>query len=423
MSVELEVHQLNAVEKGPALLRKHRLLYLIFYMRKGKTLTSLFICDQCLKNTPDAHVLFVTESEPIPSIKSDYALMENPSFGLTVINYESLHKVDKLKFNILIVDESHRLGTYPKPNTYAVALKKMAAYKAVIYLSATPTPETGSQIYHQLDISTYSPFKQWPTFYLWAQEFVKIRLKKMPGREIREYDDCDKNKTWPYVAPFSLTVGEKEGSKLTEIKEHVIEVRMSAKTVSIYNALKYHKIYINDEGKAAIANSGGELDSKFSQICSGTIKYDETIAGTIYEPGEIIDTSKAELIKQKFEGQKIAILYRFVAEGEMLKQFFPNYTQDWQEFQNRTDLIYIKQIRSARVGIRLDSADAIVMFNIEHSALSYIQGMARGQSMFREKPMPVYWIFSNLGVEAAIYKNLKENKSEMTSFYYADSTN
>src|SRR5688572_7406107 len=170
--MQLKTHQVEAVTKGVSMLRRNRILFLIFWMRKGKTLTSLSICDECLRHTENARVLFISELNPLPSIRSDYEMMDSPSFELVTVNYESVHKHLKEKYNIIIIDECHKIGQYPKPGVYGKRVKQICENKAVIYLSATPTPESGSQIYHQLWVSTYSPFAKWTNFYLWAREFV-----------------------------------------------------------------------------------------------------------------------------------------------------------------------------------------------------------------------------------------------------------
>ena len=67
---------------------------------------------------------------------------------------------------------------------------------------------------------------------------------------------------------------------------------------------------------------------KMHQMYSGTVKF---------ESGNsmIIDTSKAEFIKQNFEGCKIGIFYKFKEEYEALKQVFGDeLTTDLDEFND-----------------------------------------------------------------------------------------
>ena len=134
-------------------------------VRTGKTLTSLGIAEKMFMN----NVLFITKKKAISSIENDYKLL-SPKFKLIVINYESLHKIPNLKWDMIVCDEAHSLGAFPKPNKRAKAVKDII-YKTrakVILLSGTPTPESYSQIYHQIYGIPSNPFSDCVNFYKFA---------------------------------------------------------------------------------------------------------------------------------------------------------------------------------------------------------------------------------------------------------------
>lgn len=397
-------------------------------MRKGKSLTSLSICDRVLVNTPNAKVLFISEIEPLKSVRSDHAKMGGTCFELVCMNYESLHKLftdktkktRKEKYHIIIIDECHKIGGYPKPGVWAQMIKILCEGTAVMYLTATPTPESGSQMFHQLWVSPYSPFAKWPTFYIWAKEFVNITIENIRGVPHNNYDGADLKKILTYLGHITITVGIDEGedAELSKIEEKIFEVDVSKRCADTYREMKANKIVYGPNGLVSISNSGGELDNKLAQIASGTLRFAETVKGPCEAVAVVLDTAKADFIRSYFFGQKIAVIYRYIAEGDLLKKYFPNYTEDWREFNERTDLTFIKQIRSARVGIDLRTADWLVMYNVEESSISHIQGMARGQSMFRKEASKVAFIFSKLGIEQKIYKSVKA-KNINTEMHYA----
>ena len=97
-------YQTNIINKGCEVLSKHNLLYLAMEVRTGKTLTALGICQNLNCN----NVLFVTKKKAISSIVSDYKMLD-PNYYLEVINYESLHKITRKPWDIIIVDEAHSL--------------------------------------------------------------------------------------------------------------------------------------------------------------------------------------------------------------------------------------------------------------------------------------------------------------------------
>ena len=106
--IVLREYQKEIVSKGINTLERHKIVYLSMEVRTGKTLTALSIA-RGYKS-----VLFVTKKKAISSIQNDYNLLD-PNYDIVIINYESLHKV-KGYFDLVIVDEAHGLGSFPKPS-------------------------------------------------------------------------------------------------------------------------------------------------------------------------------------------------------------------------------------------------------------------------------------------------------------------
>ena len=158
-----------------------------------------------------------------------------------------------------------------------------------------------------------------------------------------------------------------------------------------------------------MADTAVKLQQKIHQLCSGTIKYED---GTT----QIIDNSKALFIKEKFKDNKIAIFYNFVAELDMLKQTFGNkLTTDLDEF-NTTDKWIALQIVSGREGISLAKADALIMLNIQFSAVSYFQSKDRLTTKDR-LVNNVFWIFSKDGIEQNIYNAVSKKLDYTNSIF------
>jgi hypothetical protein len=165
-------------------------------------------------------------------------------------------------------------------------------------------------------------------------------------------------------------------------------------------------------GKTIVADTAVKLQQKIHQLSSGTIKYDD---GSI----QIIDNSKALFIAEKFKDYKIAIFYNFVAELEMLKQTFGNKLTTDLEVFNSTDKWIALQIVSGREGISLAKADALVMFSIQFSAVSYWQSKDRLTTKDR-KENNVFWVFSENGIETKIYKRVMKKLDYTSSTFKND---
>ena len=163
--MEFRNYQKEIIEKASDVLIKNGMVYLAMEVRTGKTLTSMGICEYLGAES----VLFVTKKRAIRDIEVD-ALMFSPVYSLNIINYESLHKLDpNLKFDTIICDEAHSMGAFPKPSKRAKQIKELVRKNGcrVILLSGTPTPESFSQMYHQVWSHPANPFSHYKNFYAW----------------------------------------------------------------------------------------------------------------------------------------------------------------------------------------------------------------------------------------------------------------
>ena len=103
-------YQSEIIDKAFDVLVKYGFVYLSMQVRTGKTLTAMGTAQKLGVD----NMLFVTKKKAISSIEDDYKLL-SPKFHLTVINYESLHKVAG-KYECIVLDEAHGMGAYPKPS-------------------------------------------------------------------------------------------------------------------------------------------------------------------------------------------------------------------------------------------------------------------------------------------------------------------
>ena len=400
----LRDYQIEIANKGVEILTNNNLVYLAMEVRTGKTITSLEIA----KLYGAKNVLFLTKKKAIKSILSDYNKF-GYTFNINVINNESLH-LDTGNYDLIISDEHHRCGTYPKPNKVTKLIKQRFAKLPMIFLSGTPHPESFSQIYHQFWISAYSPFYQWNTFYKFASVFVNITQKNFGYAKINDYSDCNYDKIKPFMEHLFITYTQQQAGFTTEVKENVLRVKMSDYTYSLIERLKKDKV-IQGKNEVILADTSVKLMSKLHQLYSGTVKF---------ESGEtmVIDNSKAIYIKDKFK-DKIAIFYKFKAEYYALKTIYGNeLTEDLNEF-NTTNKSIALQIVSGREGISLSNAKYLVYYNIDFSSLSYWQSRDRLTTMNRLSN-DIYWIFSENGIEDKIYKAVSNKKNYTLKIFEND---
>ena len=148
MPIEFRDYQKNIINTAVEVIQKKGFVYLAMEVRTGKTLTSLGIAERMGYE----NVLFLTKKKAISSIVKDNEMMCPSSFSLFVINYESMHKLPNIKWDFIILDEAHGMGAFPKPNKRARDVKSIIKKTDcdVCLLSGTPTPESYSQMYHQV---------------------------------------------------------------------------------------------------------------------------------------------------------------------------------------------------------------------------------------------------------------------------------
>ena len=405
--IKFRDYQKKIIVQGSELLILNNFLYLTMEVRTGKTLTSLGIAQ--LLNSKN--VLFVTKKRAISSIENDFTLLR-PDFDLTVINYESLHKVEDVgDFDLVVCDEAHCMGAFPKPNRNSRYIKEVIKHNPyVILLSGTPTPESYSQMYHQVWGIKNNPFKEYSNFYKFAKRFIKLSQLKINGMMINTYKDglidilSEMNK-------YTISYTQKEAGFKVDTKEHILNVRMKDKTYDIAKRLK-KDLVIEGKEETILADTSVKLMMKLHQIYSGTIKF---------ESGKsmIIDLSKAEFINDNFYDKKIGIFYKFKQELAAIKEVYKdNICTDLDTFKN-TDKSIALQIISGREGISLKQAEALVYYNIDFSATSYWQSRDRMTTKERLKS-DVYWIFSEGGMEKDIYKAVIKKKDYTINHFKKD---
>jgi len=397
-TVKWRDYQSDIIGRATNILKSKNFVYLAMEVRTGKTLTSLGICEKVNAE----NVLFLTKKKAIQSISDDYDLLCPVRFSLFTINYESMHKAPNIKWDVIICDESHSLGAFPKPNKRAKGVRDLIVKTGakVVLLSGTPTPESYSQMYHQVYGIKGNPFSTFKNFYRFCDRFVNVTERKINGLMIRDYSNGMQS-ILDAVKPFTISLTQKEAGFVTETTEDVLEVKMLDTTYNLANKLK-KDLVVEGNDEVVLADTPVKLMMKLHQIYSGTVKF---------EGGNsmIVDYSKAEFIKEHFKGKKIGIFYKFKEELNALKKVFGDDLVTELGLFQQTNKHIALQIVSGREGISLKDADCLVYYNIDFSATSYWQSKDRMTTKERLKNK-VYWIFSKGGIESKIYKAVTKKK-------------
>jgi len=402
--MEIRDYQLSISIRAWNKLALYKIVYIAAEVRTGKTIMAL--------NTAKLHgaknVLFLTKKKAITSIENDYKSM-GYDYQLTVINNESIHKI-KGDFDLLISDEHHRNGAFPKPNKITKYIKNHYSHLPMIFLSGTPHPESYSQIFHQFYVSNYSPFTE-KNFYRWADKYVNKKTLYVSYGEAIDYSNANKDLIYKVIANYMITFTQEQAGFTSKVNENVLRVKLKQSTYNLIDLLQ-NDLIIQGKEEVVLADTPTKLLTKLHQLYSGTIKFESGNS-------KVIDYSKAEFIYKKFFGQKIGIFYKFKEEYNALKFIYGDLlTTDLAEFDNSDKCIALK-IVSGREGISLRNAEFLVYYNIDFSAVSYWQSRDRLTTMNRLSN-DVYWIFSENGIEDKIYKAVLNKKDYTTKIFIND---
>jgi len=405
--IKFREYQKKIIVQGAEHLIKNGFVYLAMEVRTGKTLTSLGMC----RLMRDKKVLFVTKKKAISSIESDYDLL-NADFSITIINYESLHKITDRDFNTIILDEAHSMGAFPKPSKRAKQVKEIltAHNPKVILLSGTPTPESYSQMFHQVYGIKNNPFKDYVNFYKFSKRYVNVKQRKINGLYINDYHNGLQS-ILDEMKPHTIAYSQKEAGFKVDTREHTLEVELEPISYKLTAQLK-KTLVVEGKDEVILGDTPVKLMMKLHQLYSGTIKFESGNS-------TVLDYSKAKFIKEKFANKKIGIFYKFKEELNALKEIFgDDLTTELSVFEDTSKSIAL-QIVSGREGISLRKADALVYYNIDFSAMSYWQSRDRMTTKDRLKS-DVYWIFSKGGIEKDIYKAVTKKKDYTVNHFKKD---
>lgn len=448
MNFKLRDYQIELSNNGSETLNRLGIVYYCMEVRTGKSLTALNTIALC----GFKKALFLTKLKAIPSIQDDYNNFGfSDKFTLLVANNESLHKVIDNDFDVVVMDEAHRFGSFPKPAKMTKDFKDRFSKTPVIFLSGTPHPESYSQIFHQFWVSRNSPFLSYGNFYRWfaSMGFVKTEFemgfgvvanysnneasinkfydfkhryiskddpekeeKELVIEDARELDLERMRKSneamMKITEPYFFKYTQADAGFFTTVTEKIIYCKMLDKTIEMAKKLKAKKV-LSGKTETILGDTPVKLMTKVHQLYSGTIKF---------ESGNsmVIDSSKALFIQKTFADKKIAIFYKFKEELILLNDVFKDSLCEDLDTFNSTSKNIALQIISGREGISLKQADCLVYFNIDFSSLSYWQSRDRMSTMDRASN-EVFWIFAKGGIEKQIYNAVVKKKNYTSSIF------
>ena len=361
--MEPRPHQREGAAWALLAVREYGLAYLSWQERTGKTLTALLTVEKSKAKT----CLVITKKKAIPGWQETLAQWEHTT-TFTVINYESVHKIQGV-FDFIILDESHHaISSVGRPSATWKKVYVLTKGKAILYLSATPYAEHLGLVYHQLKLSQWTPFKAYRNFYDWFRMYGIPNLTRTPyglAETYTKYQDELILKSIDHLFNFKTRadVGIEH-----EPQANVVVVPMGALNLDLIKQLTRDSVIdlpMTDE--QIVCDTPMKERSVHYQIEGGTIKTEGGYVRT--------GTDKIDYIKDNYEQEDIVIMAHFIAERTILEKAFPH--------------ARILSSDGHAEGVDLHKVKKLIIYSMSFKTSKYTQRLARQANHNRTNPIVV----------------------------------
>lgn len=400
-------HQVDNANKCWDILKTTGYVYLAGKPRSGKTLTSILVAE---KSSKISSVLVLTKKAAISGwekFTNDSELSLQHKY--TITNYEQAHKLKSKDYQLVIIDESHNLGTLAKPSQRIKTIQKLCYQMPHIHLSGTAIVESPNSIYHQMTISKYTPFAH-RNFYDYFREFGKPYYIKAGGREITQYDKCDIDTLMPIINSFTVYMTQEDAGidKSLQAIDKCHYVQLCDDTRSLYNELQEHNII---DISTSFTVQGMTYWKEYELVCDSVMKLRVSLhmmeSGVAKIDDEYImlgNTEKIDYIKETFgDVEDTGIMCHFVGEQLLLKKHFKNAR------------LYSSSAHAE--GVDLSHLKNFVILSSDYSGSKFIQRRDRIINVKGSNTTTVHHILVKGAISEQVYKRVSKKEDFNNSTY------
>ena len=402
-------HQLEFADKCYKILKEVGYVYLAGKPRSGKTYTAILTAE---KSDKINNVLVLTKKAAISGwhkFIDNNKLLKHTYY---VTNYEQVGTFKSGRFNLklnpddydfVIIDESHNLGTLPKPSNRVKCIRKLCWNMPHMHLSGTAIVESPNSIYHQMCISKYSPFR-YKNFYDFFRVYGKPYYIKAAGRDIAQYDKY-KPELLPLIDEFTVYMTQEDAGISEDMQAndviHYVELKDSTK--QLYNKLQKDNIIeisldtSTNKSVKLVCDSTMKLRTSLHMLESGVAKVgDEYI--------EIGNKEKIDYVLSRFgDRNDTGIMCHFIGERNMLRRYF------------RFASIYSSNAHSE--GVDLSHLKNFVIFSSDYSGSKFIQRRERIINTEGSNTLEVHHILVKGAISEQVYKRVSKKQDFNNSTY------
>ena len=379
-------HQTRLATEAYTILAENMLVYIAAEERTGKTLTAILVCEKAEVQ----NILVITKKRALSGWTDTLEAFKHTK-NYTVTNYHQAEKHKPSDYDLVILDESHSyVSAFPKRSKMWTDVSKLTKGKPIIYLSATPYAQGMQLLYNQLALSSWSPFHNYSTPYVWFRAFGIPETIYLAGRQFETYKNVLSEEIEMYVKHLFVKATRAELDFEHEPTDKLHYITLSEASRAAYNILVKDKV-IELQGHELVCDTPMKLRTSLHMLEGGVAKVEDTYL--------VLDNQeKIDYIKKNWGDTKdLVIMHQYKAELTKLSQQFKHAT--------------ILQATSFAEGVDLSMYKHLVIYSQDFSTARHSQRRARQANKNRKEEIIVHFLLVHKAVSQQVYTTVSINKT------------
>lgn len=361
--------------------------------RTGKTGTFIHLAEHSKAD----NILILTKKAAISGILEHIENLD-ASKNYTIINYQSVHKLESKDFDLIILDEFHQaLCSYPKQSETFKSVKEFTSNKPILFVSATPFSESYSQAYHSLLLSDYTPFPQ-KTFYIFHKEYGIECNIRMHGREIKQYHLTQEKRLKSMLSKYIVKAKRSDVGFEHEPEDKIHIIKLNEQTKADLKMYKKDKMKHFGAETVPLESVMAEMNAVYLR-CGGFVEHNKI--------NYKLSSEKVDYLIETFgDLESVAVMAHYQTEQKYLQSFLKNAT--------------VLSSTAHAEGVDLHKFSTLVIYSMSFSTSKHVQRRARQCNINRETPIMVHFLLTDVGIDTHIYTTINEKKENFTARIYND---
>lgn len=439
----LRQHQERAKTQSLDIIEKLHICILEGATRSGKTLTALSI-----GKSLGGEFLVLTTKKAMSSILSDWELLGGGN-EMTVINYESVHKLDLRNWGFIALDECHsKISSYPKQSqTWKKVRQLFDLTKAkALLMSGTVAIESKAQLFHELTVTGRGPWDYRDFYSWWNREGHYKDGRKCGGYGIygavkkvgsngpswggvdgvTDYSAVEESRVLDAVSPYVVKM-EREGYTVKDatLVKVQLENELIAKIIRKIKKDKVVELFDEDgEGRLCVYDKGSAQVIQACHMIGGGTLIDESgeafVLHSRYYPSYRVDWI---INGTRGKGRNYCIFTQYIKEREFIRaRLLEEGLRVFDTIDEMRDSgahgYWVGSLASYAEGVDLHWLDGSqILYSLTWSGSKFSQVCDRQLNFKRTKPAKVAIPILKGGLDSYVYDAVSNKRNFNATVY------